>query len=254
MRGELIYSVRPAWNVHLKGSRIPIQWSPHLRLAAALDAHGHFRRRHAREYSLSKRLGAPVTFTKPSLTPYQSVPSCPEPTCECAATPSLREPIDRQANIRESAPGYVHHVVISTGKSDWSSRIEDEGKLDREVRRPPPPSPKDRFKSIVKRILGRGGLRHSSERSRNGMREVGLARGLRAELGRKGAYFDVGLVATNFQTCHADIQEANAAHAHHQFKLCSSSCSCIWKHSFSICLPLPILHIRFWHPGYGEGP
>ena len=77
-----------------------------------------------RRFSSSARILLPVTFA-PASTSYQSISQCPKPSCPCAATPILTEPIDYTANIRESAPAVTQHIVICTGQSDWNSRIEE---------------------------------------------------------------------------------------------------------------------------------
>jgi hypothetical protein len=59
-------------------------------------------------------------------TPFPSTSRCPSPTCACAETPAGLD-IDREKNLNGSMAPYARHVVISTGKSDWTSRIEDDG-------------------------------------------------------------------------------------------------------------------------------
>lgn len=49
---------------------------------------------------------------------------CPDPTCPCSSMPSLEKEIDYEKPLTMSA--YSQHLIISTGKSDWKSRIEDE--------------------------------------------------------------------------------------------------------------------------------
>ena len=77
---------------------------------------------------------------------YPSIKSCPSPTCSCAPTPP--DPlIDRVSPISNTAPSYSQHVVLCTGHSGWTSRIEDE-------------IPKDGSANLaaeLKSLLGRGG-------------------------------------------------------------------------------------------------
>ena len=82
----------------------------------------HLRRQVWRRLYSSTRLDPPTS----SLEAKESipiVPSCPPPTCPCAATPTGLD-IDRQKTM--IAPQYTRHVVIWTGRQDWASRIEDE--------------------------------------------------------------------------------------------------------------------------------
>ena len=51
------------------------------------------------------------------------IPTCPAPTCPCAATPTGLD-IDHQNPMVK--PDYSRHVVIHTGRNDWASRIVDE--------------------------------------------------------------------------------------------------------------------------------
>jgi prenyl protein peptidase len=58
--------------------------------------------------------------------PFPIVAACPSPTCACAETPASLD-IDRKRDLNGSMAPYKQHVVVSTGKSDWTSRIEDGG-------------------------------------------------------------------------------------------------------------------------------
>ncbi|KAF2128816.1 hypothetical protein P153DRAFT_423297 [Dothidotthia symphoricarpi CBS 119687] len=51
--------------------------------------------------------------------------TCPSPTCACAATPADLD-IDRAAPLLNTMAAYAQHVVVCTGKEDWSSNIEQE--------------------------------------------------------------------------------------------------------------------------------
>lgn len=52
-----------------------------------------------------------------------TVPTCPSPTCFCAAMP---EGLDIRHDTPMTLPPHARHVVIFTRRSDWASRIEDE--------------------------------------------------------------------------------------------------------------------------------
>jgi hypothetical protein len=58
-----------------------------------------------------------------SAIPY--TPSCPSPTCECAATPPGLD-IDRKTPLLNTMAAYSEQVVFCTGKEDWVSNIEQE--------------------------------------------------------------------------------------------------------------------------------
>ena len=51
--------------------------------------------------------------------------TCPAPTCECAEMPKLD--IDHTRNLNNSIAPYKKQILISTGKSNWTSRIEEDG-------------------------------------------------------------------------------------------------------------------------------
>ena len=77
--------------------------------------------------SLQTRLAAKSSFGKAtSHPPFPVIPNCPEPTCGCAATPEGLD-IDHTKNIHDTIAPYSEHVIVSTGQSDWKSKIEDEG-------------------------------------------------------------------------------------------------------------------------------
>lgn len=50
---------------------------------------------------------------------------CPSPTCPCRETPQGLE-IDHEKPLAGTMPSYAEHVVVSTGKSNWPSKIEDD--------------------------------------------------------------------------------------------------------------------------------
>ena len=63
-----------------------------------------------------------VPFASP---PFPIVESCPSPTCQCRETPSGLD-IEREQNLNGSMAAYAEQVLISTGRNDWKSRIEEE--------------------------------------------------------------------------------------------------------------------------------
>lgn len=58
-----------------------------------------------------------------SAIPY--TPSCPSPTCECAATPPDLD-IDRKTPLLNTMAAYSEQVILCTEKGDWVSNIEQE--------------------------------------------------------------------------------------------------------------------------------
>ena len=62
----------------------------------------------------------------PSLPPtIPTTPQCPPSRCSCADMPSGLA-IDYEKQLSSTMPPYTQHVVIRTGKSDWSSKIEED--------------------------------------------------------------------------------------------------------------------------------
>ncbi|MCJ1286520.1 hypothetical protein MMC26_005866 [Xylographa opegraphella] len=57
--------------------------------------------------------------------PYPIIDVCPRPTCDCTPTPTGLD-INHKLPIAGTKPPYAQHIVICTGRDDWSSRIEDE--------------------------------------------------------------------------------------------------------------------------------
>jgi hypothetical protein len=55
-----------------------------------------------------------------------TVQKCPEPTCPCSATPSGLD-IDHKRSLSNTMAPYSQHLVIFTGRRDWTSRIENDG-------------------------------------------------------------------------------------------------------------------------------
>lgn len=64
-----------------------------------------------------------IPFTAPA--PFPVIDTCPSPTCQCRESPAGLD-IEREQNLNGSMAAYAEHVLISTGRSDWKSRIEEE--------------------------------------------------------------------------------------------------------------------------------
>jgi len=79
-------------------------------------------------------------------TPFPTTSRCPSPTCACAETPAGLG-IDHEKHLNGSMAPYAQHVIISTGRSDWTSRIENDGQG----------VPWGDFGRQLKAMLGRGG-------------------------------------------------------------------------------------------------
>ena len=84
---------------------------------------------------LSTRRFASRIEINPVPPPFSIVESCPSPTCQCRETPAGLD-IEREHNLNGSMAPYAEQVLISTGRSDWHSRIEEdeEGVLVRELK------------------------------------------------------------------------------------------------------------------------
>lgn len=87
-----------------------------------------------------------------------SIPICPPSSCACAPMPEGLA-IDHEKQINGTVPPYAQHVVIRTGRHDWSKRIEDE----------------------LPTTLPDGG------------KHANLARSLKGLVGREGKYYDVSI-------------------------------------------------------------
>lgn len=57
--------------------------------------------------------------------PFPVIESCPSPTCQCRDMPEGLD-IEKEQILNGSMAAYAEQILISTGKSDWKSRIEDE--------------------------------------------------------------------------------------------------------------------------------
>ncbi|KAI1615822.1 Sucraseferredoxin-like protein [Exophiala viscosa] len=81
--------------------------------------------------------------------PFPVVPTCPDPTCPCSAMPEGLE-IDRKNVLNGTMSPHAQHLVVSSGRSDWTSKIEDEKET----------AAWGRFTADIKGLLGRGGEFH----------------------------------------------------------------------------------------------
>ncbi|KAF2688515.1 hypothetical protein K458DRAFT_293568 [Lentithecium fluviatile CBS 122367] len=76
--------------------------------------------------------------------PIPHTPICPSPTCTCSPTPPNLD-IDRKTPLLHTMASYSQHLLVCTGKDNWSSRIEDET------------TPSGDFVRGVKGVIGKGG-------------------------------------------------------------------------------------------------
>lgn len=107
--------------------------------------------RHAGMNKLATRSLASSALAKRSL-PQPSFPvtaTCPSPTCQCSPTPADLD-IDRTKSLNGTMSPYAQHLIVSTGRKDWTSRIEDERDT----------APWGRFTAEMKQVLGRGSEFH----------------------------------------------------------------------------------------------
>ncbi|TKA61883.1 hypothetical protein B0A55_11843 [Friedmanniomyces simplex] len=76
-----------------------------------------------------------LPFTPP---PVPLIKQCPTPTCQCRESPPGLD-IEREQNINGSMPTYAEQILISTGRSDWPSKIDEDesedGALVRQLRK-----------------------------------------------------------------------------------------------------------------------
>lgn len=80
-----------------------------------------------------------IPFEQPE---FPVIESCPPPTCPCREKPTGLE-IDRDTNLNGSIGTYAQQVLISTGRSIWKSRIEEDDDA--------------LLLKLLKSFLGRGG-------------------------------------------------------------------------------------------------
>ena len=57
--------------------------------------------------------------------PFPIIEGCPAPTCQCRETP-IGLDIEREQPLNGTMASYAEQVLISTGRSNWKSRIEEE--------------------------------------------------------------------------------------------------------------------------------
>ncbi|KAF2471143.1 uncharacterized protein BDR25DRAFT_285575 [Lindgomyces ingoldianus] len=89
---------------------------PQQRLFSALSSY-------TRQFSTSNLRYQPQSNSLPPKIPY--TPTCPSPTCPCTSPPTDLD-IDVKSPLLNTMASYSSHVVICSGKADWTSRIEDE--------------------------------------------------------------------------------------------------------------------------------
>lgn len=77
-----------------------------------------------RPYSL-ERTQIKLPHTRSPTASFPVIESCPVPTCQCQDLPRGLD-IEREQNLSGTMAAYAEQILISTGKSDWKSRIEDE--------------------------------------------------------------------------------------------------------------------------------
>ncbi|KAK5172738.1 Altered inheritance of mitochondria protein 32 [Saxophila tyrrhenica] len=78
-----------------------------------------------RPQALQRSYASKIDIPYPRGSTIPTIEACPIPTCQCQETPSGLD-IEREQNINGSMAAYAEQVLISTGKSDWTSKIEDE--------------------------------------------------------------------------------------------------------------------------------
>jgi hypothetical protein len=111
------------------------------------------------------RIQPPTTTLAPSSQsaikkpPIPVVSSCPAPNCACSSMPELPEnlPIDTTTPLNNTAPTYDQYILFSTGKSDWTSKIELDVSFEKSGRKNPA--------TVLKGVLGRGGRCFDPQRS-----------------------------------------------------------------------------------------
>ena len=86
-------------------------------------------------------------------TSFPVLPECPSPTCSCQPMPAGLD-IDHSTTISNNIAPYNSHILISTGQSDWTSRIED-------AHKDSSTQPWGQFISQLKTAFGRKGQYHS---------------------------------------------------------------------------------------------
>ena len=77
------------------------------------------------------------------------VPTCPPSSCPCSATPSGLD-IDTKTPLNGTMAAYNKHILIMSGQTDWTSKIEDERDT----------ADWGKFTAELKKAFGRGGEFH----------------------------------------------------------------------------------------------
>ena len=68
-----------------------------------------------------------TTRKPPPPPPFPVIQSCPDPNCPCSSMPEIDQKIDHEKTLNGTMSAHSQHLIISTGRNDWHSRIEDEG-------------------------------------------------------------------------------------------------------------------------------
>ena len=111
-RNASMQSLKLALRLDLRSScRRPLR-----QLRSALQPRRHFSR--SAQYQQS-RIEEAVNHSS------NWIKECPPPTCACASMPEGLD-IDFEKPMRCAVPFYTQHLVLHTGKDDWSSRIEED--------------------------------------------------------------------------------------------------------------------------------
>lgn len=82
-------------------------------------------KRISRRWYALERTQIKIPNTRATTPPFPVIESCPSPTCQCREMPSGLD-IEREQSLNGSMAAYAEQILISTGKSDWKSRIEEE--------------------------------------------------------------------------------------------------------------------------------
>jgi hypothetical protein len=80
------------------------------------------------QYRSASRATYTVPIAQPELEKHwhiSTLDQCPSPTCQCRETPEGLD-IDRETKLNGTMPAYAEQVIISTGRTDWKSRIQED--------------------------------------------------------------------------------------------------------------------------------
>ncbi|KAF2722076.1 hypothetical protein K431DRAFT_284282 [Polychaeton citri CBS 116435] len=115
---------------HYGGRRAAAVSSAITKVSTSCSVRQVFRRQHA------SRIDVPMPPSSRGSN-LQSIEGCPSPTCQCREMPDGLD-IDQDQNINGSMVAYSSQILISTGRSDWKSKIEteqtDDGDFVRQLR------------------------------------------------------------------------------------------------------------------------